>query len=190
MGYKSGILNNSRRGLIVSKSPQDCRLRVHDGRSFGNRDCKEKDEWELELKALYRGFYEENRKRPPKDIVPFNDAGTIIRFLIGNDDSIADGFWAFGMATLILCPDGTGTRMIGRVEYVFVHPDFRRKGYCELLMRYLIQEAKNRELFSLELRSRPGRVAANALYQKLGFQLIATADPALPNGTNVYWMGL
>lgn len=191
MGYKSGILNNSRRGLIVSKSPQDCRLRVHDGRSFGNRDCKEKDEWERELKALYRGFYKEDGKRPPKKIVPFNNAGTLVRFSIGNGYSIRKGRSKFGMATIVLCPNGLGTHMIGRIEDVFIEPDFRRQGYGERLIQFLIETVTRQyELLGLELRSKPEREAANAFYRAIGFELIATANPALPNGTNVYWMSL
>lgn len=82
-----------------------------------------------------------------------------------------------GMATLVCFVTLAGTS--GRIEDVVVHEAARGKGVGRELMGLLIKEARRRKLGYLELTSSPGRIAANKLYQSLGFQL---------RETNVYRM--
>lgn len=72
-----------------------------------------------------------------------------------------------GMATLIIYQTLMGR--IGRVEDVVVHKAHRGKGLGEQLVEALIARARSYGLKHIDLTSSPKRVAANALYQKLGF---------------------
>ena len=73
-----------------------------------------------------------------------------------------------GMATLAIVVIPEGER--GQIEDVVVHEQFRGKGIGEALSKKLIERAKARQLASIALSSREERVAANKLYQKLGFE--------------------
>lgn len=79
-----------------------------------------------------------------------------------NGDSIV------GMATLItiLTPSG----LYGIVEDVVVHERVRGRGIGRALAERLITEARRQRMMMLELTSSPSRIAANHLYQSLGFQ--------------------
>ena len=74
-----------------------------------------------------------------------------------------------GCATLCVYDSPTGRK--AGVEDVVVSSACRGQGLGRKLMEHLIEYAKN-ELgdVSLHLTSRPHRVAANELYQKLGFR--------------------
>lgn len=63
----------------------------------------------------------------------------------------------------------TGGRT-GTVEDVVVLEDHRGKGLGGLLMKELIQWAARRRFIHLNLTSRPEKVVANHLYEKLGFK--------------------
>ena len=78
-----------------------------------------------------------------------------------------DGHRIVGMAMLFVLQK-VGKRG-GTVEDVVVLSEYRGKGIGESLMRAVIKEARKRKLSSLQLTSRPSRVAANRLYNKLGF---------------------
>ncbi len=86
-----------------------------------------------------------------------------------------------GSMTLVLFPIPTGIR--GWIEDVVVDEAARGKGVGELLSRHALDIAKSRGAKTVDLTSRPSRVAANKLYQKLGFVLRDTnvyrfADPS------------
>lgn len=53
-----------------------------------------------------------------------------------------------------------------------VHPDFRRKGIGEVLLKALIDLAKNRRVQNIILEVRVSNLAAQYLYKKIGFQPI------------------
>ncbi len=90
-----------------------------------------------------------------------------------------DGNRIVGMATLyVLQKFGKKT---AHVEDVVVHSDYRGRGMGESIMKELIQAARERGVRTLNLTSRPERVAGNRLYQKLGFE---------PKETNVYRLKL
>ncbi len=63
------------------------------------------------------------------------------------------------------------------VEDVIVDEAYRGKGYGINLINYVIDYARALGAKHLDLTSRPWRIAANRLYQKLGF---------VPRETNVY----
>lgn len=55
------------------------------------------------------------------------------------------------------------------IESVVVSSKMRGKGLRRKLMEYLIEEAARMDVDCIHLTSNPKRVAANALYQKIGF---------------------
>lgn len=60
----------------------------------------------------------------------------------------------------------------------------RDMSYAEELLRHVIRYAQDQGFCSIDLTSKPDRVAANKFYQRLGFELRATA--ASDTGTNLY----
>lgn len=75
------------------------------------------------------------------------------------------------VACATLCVSHTPEGTLGGVESVVVSSVCRGKGYGRLLMEHLLREAARLECHKLHLTSRPTRVAANRLYQSLGFVL-------------------
>ena len=67
------------------------------------------------------------------------------------------------------------------IESVVVSSKMRGKGLGRKLMEYLLAEAERMKVDCIHLTSNPKRVAANALYQKMGF---------VRNKTNCYVMKL
>ena len=79
-----------------------------------------------------------------------------------------DGARIVGMA--MLCVTVRIGRRTGQVEDVVVDDSYRGKGLGKELMYKLIELARRKKLNAIYLTSRPARVAANALYQKIGFE--------------------
>lgn len=79
-----------------------------------------------------------------------------------------DGTRIVGMA--LLCITERIGRRTGQVEDVVVYDGYRGKGIGKALMNKLIETARKKKLKEVYLTSRPARVAANALYQKIGFE--------------------
>lgn len=73
-----------------------------------------------------------------------------------------------GSLTLIWYHIPTGTRAC--IEDVVVHQDYRGQKFGEKLVRHALDEAMKLGLTKIDLTSRPDRIAANNLYQKLGFK--------------------
>lgn len=84
-----------------------------------------------------------------------------------------------GMATLCVCQQPTGRK--AWIEDVVIDKQWRGLGLSRPLLRHLIAIARSEALQSVNLTSRPERVAANLLYQSLGF---------VQRTTNVYKMAL
>ncbi|OGG63004.1 hypothetical protein A3C21_03140 [Candidatus Kaiserbacteria bacterium RIFCSPHIGHO2_02_FULL_59_21] len=84
---------------------------------------------------------------------------------------------AMGTLALVLRPEG----IAARIEDVVVDPRYQRQGLGEAISEKLIERAKARGAAWINLSSRSDRVAANKLYQKLGFIL---------HDTNVYELKL
>jgi N-acetylglutamate synthase-like GNAT family acetyltransferase len=77
-----------------------------------------------------------------------------------------------GMASLYRIP--LFSRTVGRVEDVVVDANTRGQGVGRGLMEHLIEEAKHQGISRLFLTSRPDRIEANQLYQRLGFTIYET----------------
>jgi ribosomal protein S18 acetylase RimI-like enzyme len=73
-----------------------------------------------------------------------------------------------GMLTLVLYPVPAGLR--ARIEDVVVDEAARGQGIGELLTRAALRLAAADGARTVDLTSRPSRVAANRLYERLGFQ--------------------
>ena len=65
-------------------------------------------------------------------------------------------------------------KKIGYVEDVVVNEEYRGQGLGKRIMNEIIATARKKKLQNLFLTSKPARVAANALYQKLGFEIVKT----------------
>jgi ribosomal protein S18 acetylase RimI-like enzyme len=74
-----------------------------------------------------------------------------------------------GMLTLVTFPLPSGLR--ARIEDVVVDRDARGQGVGTALTMAAIDQAQAQGARSIDLTSRASRVAANRLYQQLGFQL-------------------
>jgi ribosomal protein S18 acetylase RimI-like enzyme len=80
-----------------------------------------------------------------------------------------------GSATLAITRTPTGRH--GWIEDVVVDEAYRGQGWGKALTEACLDAARELGLRSVNLTSRPARVAANALYRSLGFK---------PRETNVY----
>lgn len=96
---------------------------------------------------------------------------TVSSLFIATDDDAN----IVGTLTLVAFVIPTGLRVW--IEDVVVDESGRGKGIGEALTLAAIDEATRLEARSIDLTSRPSRAAANALYQRLGFE---------PRETNVY----
>ncbi len=82
-----------------------------------------------------------------------------------------------GCASLCVFDSPTGRK--ASIEDVVVSTAYRGQHIGKQLMKHVIEYAKTLVPITLQLTSRPERVAANKLYQSLGFQ---------KRGTNAYRM--
>ena len=87
-------------------------------------------------------------------------------------DGMLDRPRIIGMATLT--PKQILSGRFGIIDDVVVHPGFEGNGTGKRIVGDVIAWARKFGLSDLDLTSRPGRDAANHLYQKLGFELRAT----------------
>ncbi len=83
-----------------------------------------------------------------------------------------DGERIIGMGTLatVIIPEGERAQ----IEDVVVDHEYRGQGLGEKIMRTLIDVARARKVRAVGLTSRSERVAANALYLKMGFTKLET----------------
>ena len=78
------------------------------------------------------------------------------------------------VATGTLCIKHTLEFTIADIESVVVSSKCRGRGYGKELMTAMIEAAKKMNVHHIQLTSNPARVAANWLYQELGFELYET----------------
>ena len=90
-----------------------------------------------------------------------------------------------GCATLCVFHSPTGTK--ASIEDVVVSSAYRGQHLGKQLMEYVLEQAKAYAPIELHLTSNPMRVAANKLYQSLGFQKKETNcyQMAIVDGTTV-----
>ena len=81
---------------------------------------------------------------------------------------ILDGEHIVGCATLCIFHSPTGTK--ASIEDVVVSSAYRGQHLGKQLMEYVLVQAKACASIELHLTSNPMRVAANKLYQSIGFQ--------------------
>ncbi len=77
-----------------------------------------------------------------------------------------------GILSLCIYPIPTSTK--AWIEDVVVDETLRGKGYGRILMTHAIEFARSTGARSIELTSRPSRIAANRLYRELGFTIRET----------------
>lgn len=80
-----------------------------------------------------------------------------------------------------LCIANTTEHTLGFIEAVVVSGNYRGQHLGRRLMEHVIRESKRLHIDTLHMTSNPRRIAANCLYQSLGFELYET---------NVYKMKL
>ena len=78
------------------------------------------------------------------------------------------------MATGTLCIKHTLEFTIADIESVVVSSKCRGRGYGKELMMAMVDAAKKMNVHHIQLTSNPARVAANQLYQVLGFERYET----------------
>jgi ribosomal protein S18 acetylase RimI-like enzyme len=78
------------------------------------------------------------------------------------------------VATGTLCIKHTLEFAIADIEAVVVGSRYRGRGYGKELMGSMIEAAKSIRVHHIQLTSNPARVAANRLYQDLGFERYET----------------
>lgn len=78
------------------------------------------------------------------------------------------------VATGTLCIKHTLEFTIADIESVVVCSKCRGRGYGKELMTAVIEAAKKMNVRHIQLTSNPARVAANGLYQELGFERYET----------------
>jgi ribosomal-protein-alanine N-acetyltransferase len=59
-----------------------------------------------------------------------------------------------------------------QINNIAVHPDFKRMGIGEAILRGVIEEARAESAHYISLEVRPSNIAARSLYAKLGFEFI------------------
>ena len=101
----------------------------------------------------------------------------VLRKFIAKEDVevwvLRDGTKIIGMATLLIIQMLSGP--CADVEDVVVDETYRGQGCGTMLMEKLIARARIRKCDSIDLTSRPSRIAAHALYIKLGFVIRDTS---------------
>ena len=94
-----------------------------------------------------------------------------LKAVIDDDNSVlfvaSDGGKIVGCATLCVFHSPTGSK--ASIEDVVVHDEYRGRGIGRALMECVLNRARSLAPIELHLTSKPARVAANALYQTLGF---------------------
>ncbi len=86
------------------------------------------------------------------------------------------------VATGTMCVKHTLEFAIADIESVVVSSGCRGRGYGRELMLAMVEAAKKMNVHHIQLTSNPARVAANRLYQELGFERYETNCYKMPVG--------
>lgn len=101
-----------------------------------------------------------------KDLKDIVNSNSVQLFIAEENNEI------LGTMTLVFNKIPTGDKLW--IEDVVVDKVARGKGLGKELIQFAIKYAKNKNVKTINLTSSPERVAANKLYQKLGFMLRET----------------
>ncbi|OGN28451.1 MAG: hypothetical protein A3A33_00540 [Candidatus Yanofskybacteria bacterium RIFCSPLOWO2_01_FULL_49_25] len=82
--------------------------------------------------------------------------------------TVKDGAKIIGFGTFAVYHSISGTR--GRIDHTVIDESYRGQGLGEKLTRELIKIAREKKVKRVELTSRSSHVAANKLFQKIGFE--------------------
>lgn len=63
-----------------------------------------------------------------------------------------------------------------QINTLAVHPDFRRWGIAESVMRHVLDLIRKKGAVFVTLEVRPSNLAARSLYQKLGFEVLGIRE--------------
>ena len=117
-----------------------------------------------------------NRLMPQLTPTQANVSEDSLNELIANGASeliiAQEGEEIVGTLSLIVFTIPTGKKAF--IEDVVVDEKHRGKGLAEKMVSEAINLAKQKSVKRIELSSRPSRIAANKLYQKLGFKIRET----------------
>ncbi|HWO07605.1 MAG TPA: GNAT family N-acetyltransferase [Candidatus Paceibacterota bacterium] len=120
-----------------------------------------------DINAINSQLHDDGRKGTLAELEAIVDNKNCILLVAKDGDKIV------GMASLYIMPK-LGKRS-AYVEDVVVDGAYRGQGLGEKLMRDIIDTARTEKVNTLYLTSRPDRVAARALYNKIGFTVKDTA---------------
>jgi len=134
---------------------------------------KEDSKLVKEINSLYKQLSSHHEEIEAEKVQAIFDRANV--FVLGAFDEEK----MVGIASLHIVEMIAGSH--GLIEEVVVDENYRRQGIARGLVEHLLEEGKNRRLKCAELTSNPKRVAANNLYQSLGFE---------QRETNVYRMNL
>ena len=98
-----------------------------------------------------------------KDIV---DSAALELWVVRDQNKIV----GMGELAITLKPEG----IIAQVEDLVIDAEQRGKGFGKMVSEKLIERARARGARAVQLSSNPSRIAANSLYQKLGFKFHET----------------
>lgn len=126
-------------------------------------ELKQYDQLEFEQLKLLIGELTDRVELTPATLAAvLDDANSHLYVMTSEDEHI------IGCATLCIYHSPTGTK--GTIEDVVVSSAYRGQHLGRQLMEYVLEQAKQYAPLDIYLTSKPKRVAANNLYQSLGFK--------------------
>lgn len=142
-------------------------------KTFSPRDA-------FEIQTSLKEF--SSRRSIPKD----NEIGLILPGVSIWVARVRESRQIVSMATLAVSPTSLWFTRIAQVWDVITLKDHRQRGLAESILQAMISSDQSAGLLYLELFSRPERIAAHRLYEKLGFTRVAEAAKGEKNGRHCY----
>ncbi|RLF16495.1 MAG: ribosomal-protein-alanine N-acetyltransferase [Thermoprotei archaeon] len=78
--------------------------------------------------------------------------------------------------------------VVGHIINIAIHPDFRRKGIGEVLMKEVMKALKKKGATMFRLEVRISNIPAQCLYEKLGFRKVGVIPNYYSDGEACYVM--